>query len=71
MLDDGTRGEMVLHTLFSEEETDEIMKGYEIFLKSKQMLTMRYGDELMDDAYIHYYIRKNRLLFIDYFPCLF
>jgi len=55
----GRDGEMVLHTLFSEEETDEIMKDTEILLKNKQMLTMKYGDELLDDAYIHYYIRKK------------
>jgi ubiquinone/menaquinone biosynthesis C-methylase UbiE len=52
-------GEMVLHTLFSEEETDELMKGTEILLKNKQELTMKYGKELLDDAYIHYYIRKK------------
>ena len=55
----GRGGEMVLHTVFSEEETDEIMKSTEVLLKSKQMLTMRYGDELLDDAYVHYYIRKK------------
>jgi len=55
----GRNGEEVLHTLFSEEETDEIMKGHEILLKYKQELTMKLGDELLDDAYIHYYIRKK------------
>jgi hypothetical protein len=35
------------------------MKGHEVLLKSKQMLTMKLGDELLDDAYIHYYIRKK------------
>ena len=55
----GRDGEMVLHTLFSEEETDELMKDTEVLLKSKEMLTMKYGDELFDDAYIHYYIRKK------------
>ena len=55
----GRGGEMVLHTLFSEEETDELMKGTEVLLKSKEMLTMKYGDELFDDAYIHYYISKK------------
>ena len=55
----GRDGEMVLHTLFIEEETDELMKGTEVLLKSKEMLTMKYGDEFFDDAYIHYYIRKK------------
>jgi ubiquinone/menaquinone biosynthesis C-methylase UbiE len=55
----GRDGEMVLHTLFSEDETDEIMKGHEVLLKSKEELTMKYGDELYDDAYIHYYVRKK------------
>jgi len=55
----GRDGEMVLHTLFSEEEADEIMKDTEILLKNKEMLTMKIGDELLDDAYIHYYIRKK------------
>ena len=55
----GRDGEMVLHTLFGEEETDELMKGTEVLLKSKEMLTMKYGDEFFDDAYIHYYIRKK------------
>jgi len=55
----GRDGEMVLHTLFSEEETDEIMKDTEILLKSKEMLTIKYGEELLDDAYIHYYIKKK------------
>lgn len=54
----GRDGEMVLHTLFSEEETDELMKGTEVLLKSKEILTMKHGDELFDDAYIHYYIRQ-------------
>ena len=55
----GRDGEEVLHTLFSEEETDEIMKGNEILLKKKEKLTMRYGDGVLDDAYIHYYIKKK------------
>ena len=55
----GRGGEVVLHTLFNEEETDEIMKGTEVLLKSKQLLTVKYGEELVDAAYIHYYIRKK------------
>ena len=55
----GRNGEMVRHTLFSEEEADEIMKGTEVLLKSKEELTMKYGEELLDDAYIHYYVRKK------------
>jgi len=55
----GRDGEMVLHTLFSEAETDELMKDAEILLKNKQQLTMKYGQELLDDAYIHYYVRKK------------
>ena len=55
----GRDGEEVLHTLFSEEETDEIMKGTDILLKSKEMLTMKHGNDHLNDAYIHYYIRKK------------
>ena len=55
----GRDGEMVLHTLFSEEETDTMMKDTEVLLKNKQMHTMKYGDEFFDDAYIHYYVRKK------------
>jgi ubiquinone/menaquinone biosynthesis C-methylase UbiE len=55
----GRNGEEVLHTLFSEEETDEIMKDHVILLKNKQELTIKLGEELLDDAYIHYYISKK------------
>ena len=55
----GRDGEEMLHTVFSEEETDELMKSHELLQKNKQMLTIRYGKELFDDAYIHYYIKKR------------
>ena len=55
----GRNGAEMLHTLFREEETDAIMEGTEILLKNKQLLTMKLGEELLDDAYIHYYIKKK------------
>ena len=29
------------------------------FLKGQEELTMKYGNQLYDDAYIHYYVRKK------------
>ena len=53
-------GDEVLHTLYSEEEADEIMKGQDILLKDKQQLAFKHEDEVLNDAIIHYYLKKTR-----------
>lgn len=55
----GRNGEMVLHTVFSEEEADELMEGHHMLLKKKELLSYEHNGEILEDAYIHYYILKN------------
>ena len=56
----GRNGEMVLHSVFSEEEADEFFEGHQVLLKRKEQLSFDRNEEVLEDAYIHYYIKKKR-----------
>jgi len=55
----GRNGEMVLHSVFSEEEADEFFEGHQVLLKRKEQLSFDRNVEVLEDAYIHYYIKKK------------